>query len=66
MSERLSTAIIEHFEDMPDPRQQAKVLYTLSEIILTTICAIICGAEKHTDVQAARIPPLCTCSTHGQ
>ncbi|MDR2075329.1 MAG: transposase family protein [Desulfovibrio sp.] len=31
MAERLSIAIIEHFEDMPDPRQQVKVLYPLSE-----------------------------------
>ena len=45
MSERLPIAIVEHFEDMPDPRQRAKVLYPLSEIILTTICAIICGAD---------------------
>jgi predicted transposase YbfD/YdcC len=51
MSERLSISIIEHFEDMPDPRQQAKVLYPLSEIILTTLCAIICGADSYVEIE---------------
>jgi predicted transposase YbfD/YdcC len=51
MAERLSIAIIEHFEDMPDPRQQAKVLYPLSEIILTTLCAVICGADSFVEIE---------------
>jgi predicted transposase YbfD/YdcC len=50
MSERLSISIIEHFEDMPDPRQQAKVLYPLSDIILLTLCAIICGADSYVEI----------------
>jgi len=44
-------SIIEHFEDMPDPRQQGKVLYPLSEIILTSLCAIICGAESCVEIE---------------
>jgi hypothetical protein len=36
MEERQFIAIIEYFENMPDPRQQGKVLYPLSEMILTT------------------------------
>ena len=31
------------FSELPDPRQQAKVLYPLEEIILTTLCGVICG-----------------------
>jgi len=51
MEERQHIAIIEHFEDMPDPRQQGKVLYPLSEIILTSLCAIICGAESYVEIE---------------
>jgi hypothetical protein len=51
MPERLSISIIEHFEDMPDQRQQAKVLYPLSEVILTTLCAIICGADSYVEIE---------------
>jgi predicted transposase YbfD/YdcC len=50
MPERLSISIVEHFEDMPDPRQQAKVLYPLSEIILLTLCAIISGADSYVEI----------------
>jgi predicted transposase YbfD/YdcC len=51
MIERQTIAIIEHFEDMPDPRQQGKVLYPLAEIVLTSLCAIICGAESYVDIE---------------
>jgi predicted transposase YbfD/YdcC len=51
MAEHLSISIIEHFGDMPDPRQQAKVLYPLSEIILLTLCAIICGADSYVEIE---------------
>jgi predicted transposase YbfD/YdcC len=49
--EPLSIAVIEYFEDLPDPRQQAKVLYPLSELILTTLCAIICGADSYVEIE---------------
>jgi predicted transposase YbfD/YdcC len=51
MSERLIISIIDHFEDMPDPRQQAKVLYPLSEIILLALCAIIYGADSYVEIE---------------
>ena len=51
MAERLSIAIIEHFEDFPDPRQQAKVLYPLPEIILVTLCAILSGADSYVEIE---------------
>ena len=51
MVEHQTIAIIEHFEDMPDPRQQGKVLYPLTEIILTSLCAIICGAESYVEIE---------------
>jgi len=46
-----SIAIIDYFQDMPDPRQQGKVLYPLAEMILTTLCAIICGADTYVDIE---------------
>jgi hypothetical protein len=51
MTERQTIAIIEHLEDMPDPRQQGKVLYPLAEIILTSLCAVICGAESYVEIE---------------
>jgi predicted transposase YbfD/YdcC len=51
MTERQTIAIIDYFVDMPDPRQQGKVLYPLAEIVLTSLCAIICGAETYVDIE---------------
>lgn len=45
-------AWLDHFEDLPDPRQQAKVLYPLPEILLTCLCGAICGAESWVEVEA--------------
>jgi predicted transposase YbfD/YdcC len=50
MSERISVAILDHFQDLPDPRQQGKVLYPLAEIILTALCAILCGADCYVEI----------------
>lgn len=34
-----------HFADLPDPRQALKVLYPLDEVLLLTLCAVLCGAD---------------------
>jgi predicted transposase YbfD/YdcC len=34
-----------HFSDLPDPRQALKVLYPLDEVLLLTLCAVLCGAD---------------------
>lgn len=49
--ERQTIAIIEYFEDLPDTRQKGKILYPLAEIILTSLCAIICGAESYVEIE---------------
>ena len=36
---------LSHFADLPDPRQALKVLYPLDEVLLLTLCAVICGAD---------------------
>jgi predicted transposase YbfD/YdcC len=51
MAERPIISILEHFDDMPDSRQKGKVLYPLSEIILTSLCAIICGADSYVEIE---------------
>jgi predicted transposase YbfD/YdcC len=36
---------LEHFAALPDPRQSKKVLYPLDEVLLVTLCAVLCGAD---------------------
>ena len=36
---------LEHFAALPDPRQSKKVLYPLDEVLLLTLCAVLCGAD---------------------
>jgi predicted transposase YbfD/YdcC len=33
------------FSDLADPRQSTKVLYRLDEVLLLTLCAVLCGAD---------------------
>ena len=34
-----------HFSALSDPRQSIKVLYPLEEVLLLTLCAVLCGAD---------------------
>ena len=36
---------LEHFSVLADPRQALKVLYPLDEVLLLTLCAVLCGAD---------------------
>ena len=36
---------LEHFSSLEDPRQAIKVLYPLDEVLLLTLCAVLCGAD---------------------
>lgn len=40
-----SVALLDHFAALPDPRQHAKVLYPLPEILLLVLSATIAGAD---------------------
>lgn len=46
-----SKNIIEHFGDLPDPREDNR-RHKLIDIIVIVICASICGAEKWDDIEA--------------
>lgn len=44
-------SLAEHFGSLEDPRVEHLTDHKLLEIILITICAVICGAETWTDVE---------------
>lgn len=39
-----------HFEELPDTRQAAKVVYPLDEVLLLSLLAVLAGAETFTDI----------------
>ncbi len=50
MSEPVSATISEHFSSLKDPRIQLKTRHKLIDIIVITICAVICGADDWQEV----------------
>jgi len=48
---QLETNFLDHFEVIEDPRLQRNQLYTVEEILLVTLLAVICGAEGWQDVE---------------
>jgi hypothetical protein len=48
----LSEAIVflDYFADLPDPRQQGKVVYPLGEVLLLCLLAVLAGAETFADI----------------
>lgn len=47
----LDTNFLDKFATIEDPRSDRKCLFTLSEILLVTFLAVICGAEGWQDVE---------------
>ncbi len=45
-----TVVFLRFFEDLPDPRQRAKVLYPLDEVLLLCLLAVLAGAETITDM----------------
>jgi predicted transposase YbfD/YdcC len=45
-----SPALTAHFADLDDPRREGSVRYPLHEIVVLTICAVICGADGFTSI----------------
>ena len=45
-----TTVFLSYFKEMPDHRQQGKVLYPLDEILLLSLLAVLAGAESFTDM----------------
>jgi predicted transposase YbfD/YdcC len=51
MEQPTPPALIDHFSALEDPRQQAKVLYPLPEIVLLLLCATLAGADDFVETQ---------------
>ena len=45
------TSLLDHFAALEDPRQRAKVLYPLPEILLLLLCASLAGADDLAEVE---------------
>ena len=45
MSKTKEVLFLDIFKVLEDPRSERNRLYSLSEILLVTVCGIICGAE---------------------
>jgi len=45
-----SVVFLDHFADLPDPRQLSKVVYPLDEILLLSLLAVLGGAETFTAI----------------
>ena len=50
MSDPVQTPFLTHFSALRDPRQSAKVLYPLPEILLLLLCATISGADDFVEI----------------
>ena len=51
MDQTAGQSLFHHFSALEDPRQQAKVLYPLPEILLLLLCANLAGADDFVEVQ---------------
>jgi predicted transposase YbfD/YdcC len=45
-----TVVFLEHFKDLPDPRQPGKVIYPLSEVLLLCLLAVLGGAESFVEI----------------
>lgn len=45
-----ATVFLDYFKALPDPRQQAKVIYRFDELLLVSLLAVLAGAEGFTDI----------------
>jgi hypothetical protein len=50
MEKRPIASIEEHFSKMEDPRVERNKLHKLLDIIMITICGVICGADNWVDI----------------
>ena len=48
----LSEAVVflSYFDDLPDPRQRGKVMYSLDEILLLALLAVLAGADSFVEI----------------
>ncbi|MGG6264114.1 ISAs1 family transposase [Leptolyngbya sp. AN03gr2] len=51
MPESAMTSLKTHFADLPDPRVQHSIEHLLIDIVMLTICAVVCGAESWVEIE---------------
>jgi len=51
MSDLPKISLQQLFEDMDDPRVVGRCTYQLVEVVLITICGVLCGAETWTEIE---------------
>jgi predicted transposase YbfD/YdcC len=45
-----AVVFLNHFNDLPDPRQRGKVMYPLEEVLLLALLAVLAGAESFVEI----------------
>ena len=45
-----TVVFLNHFNDLPDPRQRGKVTYPLGEVLLLALLAVLAGAESFVEI----------------
>ena len=45
-----AVVFLNHFRDLPDPRQRGKVIYPLEEVLLLCLLAVLAGSETFVDI----------------
>ena len=45
-----TVVFLNHFSDLPDPRQRGKVTYPLDEVLLLALLAVLAGAESFVEI----------------
>lgn len=51
MKDSAHTLLLRIYRDMPDPRMAGKVMHKLQDIMVITVCAVICGLEHWTQIE---------------
>lgn len=51
MSRRAQLSLVDHFSEIVDPRMERNRLHSLTDIIVLTVCAVICGCETWEEIQ---------------
>jgi hypothetical protein len=52
-----AVVFLDHFKEMPDPRQRGKVMYPLDEVLLLALPAVLAGARHPMTTSATSSPP---------
>ena len=45
-----ATVFLDYFNDLPDPRQPGKVVYSRNEVLLLSLLGVLAGAESFTGI----------------